>query len=64
VGETSTATASWVCMICGFVYDEAEGLPEEGIAPGTRWSDVPDAWACPDCGAAKSEFEMVRIEGA
>ncbi|HEY3539949.1 MAG TPA: rubredoxin, partial [Trinickia sp.] len=32
---------SWVCLICGWVYDEAAGLPEEGIAPGTRFSDIP-----------------------
>ncbi len=51
----------WECQVCGFVYDEAEGLPEEGIAPGTRWEDIPEAWVCPDCGTAKSEFEMVAL---
>ncbi len=51
----------WECQICGFVYDEAEGLPEESIAPGTRWGDIPDDWVCPDCGAAKSEFEMIEL---
>lgn len=51
----------WQCTICGFVYDELEGLPEEGIAPGTRWADIPEVWACPDCGAAKSDFEMIEI---
>ena len=49
----------WRCVLCGFVYDEAAGLPEEGIAPGTAWADVPDSWSCPDCGASKDEFEMV-----
>jgi rubredoxin len=48
--------------MCGFVYDEAEGLPEAGIAPGTRWADVPDTWVCPDCGASKSDFKMVEID--
>ena len=48
----------WQCIICGFIYDEAEGFPEEGIKPGTRWQDVPDDWVCPDCGASKADFEM------
>lgn len=51
----------WQCVICGFVYDEAAGLPNEGIVPGTRWEDVPADWACPDCGAAKLDFEMVEV---
>jgi rubredoxin len=52
----------WQCGVCSFVYDEAQGLPEAGIAPGTRWADIPDTWVCPDCGAPKSDFEMVEIE--
>jgi rubredoxin len=48
-------------MVCGFVYDEALGLPEGGIAPGTAWADIPATWICPDCGAAKSDFEMVEV---
>lgn len=51
----------YMCVICGYVYDEAKGVPEEGIAPGTRWEDVPVTWGCPDCGASKSDFEMVEI---
>lgn len=51
----------WECVVCGFIYDEAEGLPEEGIAPGTAWDDVPDDWVCPDCGVSKDDFEMVEI---
>jgi rubredoxin len=51
----------WECQICGFVYDEAEGLPDEGIAPGTRWEDILDGWVCPDCGTSKSEFEMIEL---
>ena len=51
----------YMCMGCGFLYDEARGLPEEGIAPGTRWGDIPDDWCCPDCGTRKSQFEMVEI---
>jgi rubredoxin len=56
------ATSRWICFSCGFVYDEALGLPEEGIAPGTRWEDVPADWYCPQCGTGKDDFEMVRIE--
>jgi rubredoxin len=51
----------FVCVQCGFEYDEAKGWPEDGIAPGTRWDDIPDDWSCPDCGAAKSDFEMVEV---
>ena len=49
------------CIVCGFVYDEAAGWPEEGFAPGTRWTAIPDDWCCPDCGAAKADFEMVEV---
>jgi len=52
---------AWMCVNCGFVYEEASGHPESGIAPGTAWADVPDDWQCPDCGAPKSSFEMVEI---
>jgi rubredoxin len=52
---------TWQCGTCGFVYDEAEGLPDEGLAPGTRWADIPDDWKCPDCEMSKSQFEMVEL---
>lgn len=51
----------WMCILCGFVYDEGLGLPDEGIAPGTRWEDVPDTWTCPHCSATKADFEMVAV---
>ena len=51
----------YVCLGCGFLYDEALGLPEHGIAPGTRWADIPEHWACPDCFTPKQRFEMVEI---
>lgn len=50
----------WKCIVCGYIYDEAKGSPEEGLAPGTRWADVPEDWSCPDCGSFKSDFEMVE----
>lgn len=47
----------YVCSICGYVYDEEAGDPENGIEPGTKWEDLPDDWACPLCGAGKEMFE-------
>lgn len=52
----------WECQVCGFIYDENKGMPEEGIEPGTRWEDVPEDWTCPDCGAPKTDFEMMEID--
>ena len=52
---------TWMCLLCGYLYDEAQGIPEEGIPAGTRWEDVPPNWACPECGARKEDFEMVSI---
>lgn len=52
---------TYVCIVCGFTYDEAAGLPSEGFAAGTKWEDVPADWLCPDCGVAKSDFEMVEV---
>jgi rubredoxin len=52
---------SWMCLICGWIYDEQAGDEESGIAPGTRWEDVPMNWTCPECGARKDDFEMVEI---
>ena len=46
----------YVCDLCGFIYDEAAGIPDEGIAPGTKWADVPEDLVCPLCGADKSQF--------
>jgi len=47
----------WECLVCGYVYDPAVGDPERGIAPGTRFEDLPEDWTCPECGASKDEFE-------
>ncbi len=63
--EESAASADdfkqWVCVICGWIYDEAAGLPEEGIAPGTRWADVPADWRCPLCDVGKEDFALVEF---
>ena len=48
----------YTCVVCGYVYDPAEGDPDNGVAPGTAFADVPDDWTCPVCGADKSKFEI------
>jgi rubredoxin len=58
--EAAQGFRTWRCLLCAFVYDEARGLPDEGIAPATRWEDVPDTWSCADCGATKADFERVE----
>jgi rubredoxin len=50
----------YICLLCGFVYDEELGWSEDGIEAGTLWNDVPEDWLCPDCGAMKADFEMVE----
>jgi rubredoxin len=45
-------------VICGFIYDEAEGLPDDGFPPGTKWEDIPEDWECPDCGISKFDFDV------
>ncbi len=47
----------YICTICGYVYDENNGSPEDGIAPGTKWEDLPDSFTCSLCGASKDEFD-------
>ncbi len=54
----------YMCLLCGWIYDEAEGCPEEGLVAGTRWIDVPLNWRCPDCGAMKADFEMIEVTAA
>ena len=47
----------YVCVICGYVYDPEQGDPDNGVAPGTSFEDLPDDWECPVCGASKEDFE-------
>jgi rubredoxin len=56
-----TETKTWMCLICGWIYDEAQGSPEHGVPAGTPWTQVPMNWTCPECGARKEDFEMVQI---
>ncbi|EEG28553.1 rubredoxin [[Clostridium] methylpentosum DSM 5476] len=50
--------AKWVCSVCGFVYDPAEGAPDLGIEPGTPFEDLPEDYVCPLCGVGKDMFEV------
>ncbi len=59
--QAAAGFKKWRCQLCSFAYDEALGLPEEGIAAGTRWQDVPQSWSCPDCSASKSDFQMIEV---
>ncbi len=52
----------YVCIICGYTYDEAAGDPDCGIDPGVSWDDIPDDFTCPVCGVAKDEFEIETME--
>lgn len=50
----------WICQVCGYIYDPAEGDPEADVAPGTSFEDLPDDWVCPICGAEKADFEPYK----
>jgi rubredoxin len=53
------ATQKYECVLCGYVYDPAEGDPDSGVEPGTPFGELPEDWVCPDCGAGKEDFEPV-----
>lgn len=52
---------SWICVICGWIYNEEEGLPDENLPPGTRFSDIPDDWRCPLCDVGKEDFAVLEF---
>ena len=52
--------AKYECLVCGHIYNPAVGDPDSGIAPGTSFEDLPDDWVCPDCGAAKEDFQIIN----
>ncbi len=47
----------WICLACDHIYDPEAGDPDNGVAPGTAFEDVPDDWRCPECGVGKDFFE-------
>ena len=49
----------YICVLCGFVYEQAQGEPKSGITAGTCWDDVPDEWRCSECGAPKEDFDEI-----
>jgi len=49
--------SNYVCVVCGYVYDPTDGDPDNGVAPGTAWAEVPEEWLCPLCGVGKDQFE-------
>ncbi|MCF0209999.1 MAG: rubredoxin [Bacteroidales bacterium] len=50
---------SYECEICGYIYNPAVGDPDSGIAPGTKWEDIPEDWVCPLCGVGKGDFKKI-----
>ena len=50
----------YICVVCDHIYDEQLGDPDSGIAPGTKWEDVPEDWSCPDCGVTKDQFSLME----
>ncbi len=59
-GLAAGSSARYQCTDCGYVYDEAKGCPHEGFAPGTKWSEIPDSWACPDC-AVREKVDFAAV---
>lgn len=46
----------YICNVCGWIYEEALGDPDNDIAPGTKFADLPDDFVCPLCGVGKDDF--------
>ena len=56
--------AKYRCRVCGYIYDEEQGDPDAGLAPGTKFKDIPDGWVCPVCGVSKKDLEPFKIKMA
>jgi len=54
--DNAASFRQYICLVCGYIYDEADGDPDGGLPPGTRYEDIPDDWVCPDCGVSKADF--------
>ena len=59
---TAAAFDVYICRACGLLYDESKGDEDSGLAPGTRFADIPEDWACPLCGVTKADFEPYVME--
>jgi len=57
--EGTKPMEKWECTVCGYIYDPAKGDPDNGVAPGTRFEDIPDTWVCPECGVPKDNFRKL-----
>lgn len=60
-GEVVMDDETWMCTACGWLYEVSVGDPAHGVPAGTPWSEVPDDWVCPECGAPKDEFERLDL---
>lgn len=58
VNSSTASVRRYICRGCYFIYDEARGLPQEAIAPGTAFTNLTPLWRCPDCGTDKSSFQL------
>jgi rubredoxin len=58
--QANPDTALWICSVCGFVFDPAEGDPDAGVEPGTAFETLDDDWFCPVCGAMKQDFRKLE----
>jgi len=56
-GKRRAKMQKYICVVCGYIYDPVDGDPDNGVEPGTAFSDVPEDWLCPLCGVGKEEFE-------
>ncbi|MGD9486675.1 MAG: rubredoxin [Calditrichaceae bacterium] len=56
LGDGECTGSCYICTTCEYIYDSANGDPENGIIQGTVFSDLPDDWNCPICGASKDSF--------
>jgi rubredoxin len=58
--KRSDLMVSYVCLVCGYIYDPEIGDPKAGIHPGVEFAALPDDWVCPECGAGKDQFVEVQ----
>ena len=56
IGKEINTMKKYVCDVCGYIYDPEAGDPDNGVAAGTAWEDVPEDWVCPLCGVGKDQF--------